>query len=163
MLERGREAVFGGEGYVRPEFDGEGFGWPYCTCWGAWWVIDTDCLCVSCELCGGCSSTGERSWTSDVLLVAIKKSSGLKPREPNEDGSSCPTERSPFILGLSVTVLVVECEDDGGFCDEMDSASFAGAGGGEGDGLSSSGFAIRNPPKDCERLISPFMVTAWKC
>jgi len=60
--------------------------------------------------------------------------------------------------GLSVMVLddeARECEDGG--C----GAAFWGAGGGKVAGgalSSSSGFAMRRPPRDCDRLRSPFMV-----
>ena len=63
---------------------------------------------------------------------------------------------SPF--GFSVTVEVEECDDEGGgICEEW--ADDDGGSATEGDdGSSSSGFAMRSPPKYVSvRLMSPFM------
>ena len=54
-----------------------------------------------------------------------------------------------------VNVLVEECDDDEGRAPKDEVAA---SGGGEGEPGEWSGFAIRNPPKVSDRLISPFMV-----
>jgi hypothetical protein len=53
-----------------------------------------------------------------------------------------------------VTVLAEECDDGGG----SEEDSFEVVDGFASRILSSSGFAMRNPPKDWDRLRSPFMI-----
>jgi len=90
----------------------------------------------------------------------VVKAFALKPSEPDEawgSGSSCGAGCG---FGWSVIVLDEDArEDDEGRRTAVEessaAASCAGWGGGEGD---ESGFAMRRPPSDCERLRSPFIV-----
>jgi hypothetical protein len=52
-------------------------------------------------------------------------------------------------------------DDDRGAASSLSSGGCCCCCGGEaGDALSSSGFAMRSPPRDCDRLRSPFIVAA---
>jgi hypothetical protein len=90
------------------------------------------------------------------VTASVEKRLGLKPRAPDADWGSGSTGdwRSCSFAGccscfLSVTVLADDaCEGE----------SLRFTGGGEGAlESSSSGFAMRRPPSDCDRLKSPFM------
>ena len=58
-----------------------------------------------------------------------------------------------------MTVLEDDCdgEEVGRDCDSRSSGP---GGGGDGEVWSSSGLAMRRPPRDCERLMSPFILAS---
>lgn len=93
---------------------------------------------------------------------AVEKAFGLKPSDPVAGWGSGMKCGGADGLGLSVMVLDEDaCEgDDEGRGAAGGRLSVGGCGGGEGEDGSSSGFAMRSPPRDCERLRSPFIMAA---
>jgi hypothetical protein len=93
---------------------------------------------------------------------AVVKVFGSKPSEPSVDWGSGTSCGGAGGLGVSVMVLdddACEGDDDGrGAWGRALALSAGRGGGGEGEDRSSSGFAMRSPPRDCERLKSPFII-----
>src|SRR5205823_1450480 len=108
-----------------------------------------------------CSASGE-SWAGDVPADSAEKAFGLKPSGLD---SGCDSgSRCEGICCFCFSVMVLDddaCEGDDGGPTAASSCFSAGCwGGGEGEPRSSSGFAMRNPPRDCDRLRSPFIMAA---
>jgi hypothetical protein len=91
----------------------------------------------------------------------VPKAFASMPSEPSaECGSARPSGGSRRGC-VSVTVLDDEaCEGALGGRGAALWSSCVGCGDEAGDALSSSGFAMRSPPRDCDRLRSPFIVAA---
>jgi hypothetical protein len=88
---------------------------------------------------------------------------GLNPSDP--DAGCASGSRWEGICCLCFSVIVLDDDaregDDAGRSAAGGWVLSAGCdGGGDGELISSSGFAMRSPPSDCDRLRSPFIVEA---
>lgn len=99
-------------------------------------------------------------WVGVATVELVEKSFGSKSSNPDVDCDSGRAWELACSFCWSVTVLDDDCDgDDGGrACDVCNSPCCWG--GGEGEPTSSSGLAMRSPPRDCDRLRSPFIMVA---
>lgn len=110
------------------------------------------------------SAVSEEGWPDSVVGELEKKAFGLKPSDEDScaSGSRCVGACG---FGCSVAVMVfIEDAREGGDGGGRAAAAAVGlsadgwGGGSMGELGFSSGFAMRSPPSDCERLRSPFIM-----
>lgn len=123
-------------------------------------------LCMDWRCCRRAEDCERSSGTGGVWLLGrasevwlVEKAPGLKSREEAEDSVGMGWRRceGSWVPSGWVTVCEDEAEEAMGCSGRAIGSSWAGAGGGEGV-LSSSGLAMRRPPSDWDRLMSPLMV-----
>lgn len=108
-----------------------------------------------------CSAASGEAWFGGVVEELVEKVFGLNPSDPDTGWAS--GSRWEGICCRCFSVIVLEddaCEGDDGGRAAAVWLSAGCWGGGEGELGSSSGFAMRSPPRDCDRLRSPFIMAA---